>query len=111
MARPSDGRQPRPRVATGRGGARRGAATRELSPGHRRLNRVRSGGTMGAGTMRGRAASAMFAAVLAAASWADRTASAQQPGSAQESTRPANDYDQRALEIYDFKKAAHGGPE
>jgi mono/diheme cytochrome c family protein len=66
---------------------------------------------MGAKSMRGRAAGAMFAAVLAAAGWAGRPASAQQPGVAQEPRGPAQDYDQRALEIYEFKKAAHGGPE
>jgi mono/diheme cytochrome c family protein len=57
---------------------------------------------MGARSTRGRTAGAIFAAVLAAA---------QQPGIAQEPRGPAKDYDQRALEIYEFKKAAHGGPE
>src|SRR5262249_61762596 len=101
MARPSDGRRRRPRSATGRGGARRGAAPRGLSTGHRRLSRMRAGGTMSARAMRGRAAAAIFAALLAAASWADRSAAAQEP------TRPANDYDQRALEVHEFKKASN----
>jgi mono/diheme cytochrome c family protein len=60
---------------------------------------------MRAKSMRARAAGAIVAAVLAAASWAGRPASAQQP------TEPAKDYDQRALEIYEFKKAALSGPE
>ena len=55
---------------------------------------------MGARPGRGRAIGAIFAAVLAAAG----SASAQQPGA-------AKDYDQRALEIYEFRKAAASGPE
>jgi mono/diheme cytochrome c family protein len=53
----------------------------------------------------------MFAAALAAVSWASGPAAAQQPGGAQEQRGPAKDYDQRALEIYEFKKAAQSGPE
>jgi mono/diheme cytochrome c family protein len=65
---------------------------------------------MGAKPTRGKVAGAIFAAVLAAGS-CGCPASAQQPGGAQESRAPANDYDQRALEIYEFKKAALSGPE
>jgi mono/diheme cytochrome c family protein len=60
---------------------------------------------------RRKVAGAIFAAVLAAASWASRPASAQQPGIAQAPSGPGKDYDQRALEIYEFRKAARGGPE
>ena len=64
--------------------------------------------------MRGRstrrqAAGAILAAVLAAASWANGPAAAQQPGNVPSSA--AKDYDQRALEIYEFRKAAQSGPE
>jgi mono/diheme cytochrome c family protein len=49
-------------------------------------------------------AGAMLAA-LAAASW-------NSPGSAQEESKaPPKDYNQRALEIYEFKKAAQSGAE
>jgi mono/diheme cytochrome c family protein len=62
---------------------------------------------MGAGPGRERAIGAIFAAVLAAAG----SASAQQPGNVQEPKGIAKDYDQRALEIYEFRKAAASGPE
>src|SRR4051794_28057137 len=58
---------------------------------------------------RRKVAAALFAAVLAAGSWADHLALGQQI--AQEPMGPAKDYDQRALEIYEFKKAARGGPD
>src|SRR5437868_862634 len=65
---------------------------------------------MGARPTRGKAAGAIFAAVLAAGS-CGRPAPAQQPAIAQEPRGAAKDYDQRALEIYEFKKAARSGPE
>jgi mono/diheme cytochrome c family protein len=58
---------------------------------------------------RRKVAAAIFAAVLAAGSWANRPALGQQI--AQEPMGLAKDYDQRALEIYEFKKAARSGPE
>jgi mono/diheme cytochrome c family protein len=68
------------------------------------------GGIMGAKPAQRKVAGAIFAAVWAA-SWAGSPASAQQPATPQESREPANDYDQRALEIYEFKKAAPSGTE
>jgi len=65
---------------------------------------------MGARPTRGKAAGAIFAAVLAAGS-CGRPAPAQQPAIAQEPRGAAKDYDQRALEIYEFKKASRSGPE
>ena len=46
------------------------------------------------------------ALALAAASWGGANAFAQEQPKA-----PAKDYNQRALEIYEFKKAAQSGPE
>src|SRR5690242_11079380 len=60
---------------------------------------------MSANSRRGRARGALLAAVLATAGSACGSASAQQPSG------PAKDYDQRALEIYEFRKAAASGPE
>lgn len=60
---------------------------------------------------RRKVAGAIFAAALAAGSWISRPALAQQQGIGQESKEPAKDYDQRALEIYEFKKAAQSGPD
>jgi mono/diheme cytochrome c family protein len=54
---------------------------------------------------------AIFAVVLAAGNWISRPALAQQQGIGQEPKEPAKDYDQRALEIYEFKKAAQSGPD
>jgi mono/diheme cytochrome c family protein len=58
-------------------------------------------------------AGAMITSVLAAGSWISREASAQTPPSPpQETSRaPAKDYNQRSLQIYEFKKAAESGPE
>ena len=56
-----------------------------------------------------------LAAGIAVISMTGLSASAQQqtrPGPARgEPAAPAKDYDQRALETYEFKKAAHSGPE
>jgi mono/diheme cytochrome c family protein len=65
---------------------------------------------MSAKSTGGKAAGAIFAAVFAVGS-CGCPASAQQPGIAQQSRGAAKDYDQRALETYEFKKAAHSGPE
>jgi mono/diheme cytochrome c family protein len=66
---------------------------------------------MSAKPPRRKVAGAIFASLLAAASWAGSPASAQQLATPQDSREPAKDYDQRSLEIYEFKKAAHGGAE
>lgn len=66
---------------------------------------------MGAKPGRGKTAGAMVAAVLAATSWAGCPASAQQPGNVPAPSGAAKDYDQRALEIYEFRKGASSGPE
>src|SRR5207302_3633488 len=53
------------------------------------------------------------AAVIAAASaivGASAQQQARQPPARFEPAAPAKDYDQRALEIYEFRKAAHSGP-
>jgi mono/diheme cytochrome c family protein len=66
---------------------------------------------MGIKPGRRRAIGAIFAAVLAAAGSAGGPASAQQPANVPEPKGAAKDYDQRALEIYEFRKAAASGPE
>ncbi len=48
---------------------------------------------------------AVAAIAIAAGSWTGRPASAQA-----ETARPAKDYDQRSLEIFEFRKAARSGP-
>jgi len=65
---------------------------------------------MGARPGRGRAIRTLFGAALAAG-WAGVPASAQQPATATAPKSSAKDYDQRALEIYEFRKAAASGPE
>ena len=50
-------------------------------------------------------------AAVFAAGCIGRPASAQQPAPPAAKAEPAKDYDQRSLEIYEFKKAAQSGPE
>jgi mono/diheme cytochrome c family protein len=50
-------------------------------------------------------------AAAIAAGWIGQPASAQEPASPAAKAEPTNDYDQRSLEIYEFKKAAQSGAE
>jgi mono/diheme cytochrome c family protein len=65
------------------------------------------------GAMRAILVGVGIATVLAAV-WGGQTASAQDAAVRADkaaSNEPAKDYDQRALEIYEFRKAAESGPE
>src|ERR1700722_3800746 len=56
------------------------------------------------------AAAAIAFATASAVPGASAQQQARQPGAQAQPAEPAKDYNQRALEIYEFRKAAQGGP-